>query len=123
MRVTPTAWNAVLRYGHLAGAEAFAGASERDLGRDAHRGDKGDGRGGGGWREAVLAEVLAELREYALVGESCGDESDQSEPECPRLDGSFNRHPRSCSRRVGGWTWPVCAAHLDLDVAGLLAQE
>ena len=63
--------------GHLAGAEAFAGASEGEFGCDAHRGDEGDCRGRGGGSEPVFAEVLSELSQDALVGEGCGDESDE----------------------------------------------
>ena len=109
--------------GHLAGAEAFAGASEGEFGCDAHGGDEGNCRCGGGRCEAVFAEVLSELGEYALVGEGCGDESDEGEPECPGLDGSFDGHSGACGGGAGGRSGSMCSAHLDFDVVGFLAHK
>ena len=108
--------------GHLAGAEAFASASEGEFGCDAHRGDEGDGGGRGGGSEAVFAEVLSELSQDALVGECCGDESDEGEPEGPGLDGLFDGHSGTGGGGAGGWSRSAGAAHLDFDVVGFLAH-
>ena len=64
-------------HGHLACAEALGGASECDLGCDAHGGDESHSGGRGGGCEAVFSEVLPELCKDALVGEGGGDETDE----------------------------------------------
>ena len=111
------------KYGHLAGAEAFAGASESDLGCDAHGGDEGDCGCGGGRCEAVFAKVLSKLSQDTLVGEGCSDESDEGEPEGPSSDGSFDGHSGTGGDGVVGGAMSTGATHLDFDIAGFFAHE